>query len=72
MVGGRHTTSGISLESDASRAVHVRMELGVRIVRKVCIHTNTSDLSGRRGDRSRFSLDSNKAWWALHAVSLYI
>jgi len=42
----------MGLEPDASGAVRVRMELGVRIVRTAFINTNTSDLSGRLGDRN--------------------
>ena len=55
----RHTTSGMGLEPDASGAVRVRMELGVRIVRTAFINTNTSDLSGRRGDRNHVSRTDN-------------
>jgi hypothetical protein len=45
----------MGLEPDASGAVRMRMELGVRIVRTAFINTNTSDLSGRRGDRNHVS-----------------
>jgi hypothetical protein len=55
----RHMTSGMGLEPDASGAVRVRMELGVRIVRTAFINTNTSDLSGRRGDRNHVSRTDN-------------
>ena len=47
--------TSMGLERAASGAVRVRMELGVRIVRRACMHTKTRDLSGRRGDRSRIS-----------------
>jgi len=47
-----HTTSGMGLEPDASGAARVCIELGVRTVRTAFINTNTSDLSGRRGDRN--------------------
>jgi hypothetical protein len=49
---GRRTTADIHLEPDASRAVHVHLEPGVRFVRSACINTNLSDRSSRRGDRS--------------------
>src|SRR5262245_11276842 len=55
LLGVDHPTADIHLEPDASRGVRVRMEPGVRFVRKACITTNTSDRSGRRGDRSRIS-----------------
>ena len=48
----RRTTADIHLELEASRAVCMRMELGVRLVRRACINTDTSDQSGRRDDRS--------------------
>jgi len=48
---------GLSL--DASGAVRVRIELGVRIVRTACIHMNTGDLRGRRGDRNHLSRTDN-------------
>jgi hypothetical protein len=50
---------GHGLEPDASGAARVRMELGVRIVRTAFINTNTSDLSGRRGDRNHVSRTDN-------------
>jgi len=37
MLVHRHTTSGMGLEPDASDAVRVRMELGVRIVHRAYI-----------------------------------
>jgi hypothetical protein len=45
----------MGLEPDVSGAVRVRMELGVRIVRRAFNNTNTTDLSGRCSDRSHVS-----------------
>ena len=52
MVLGVHTASPQStcmdLERAASGAVRVRMNLGVRIVRRACMHTKTRDLRGQK------------------------
>jgi hypothetical protein len=49
----------MGLEPNASGAVRVRMELGVRIVRTAFIKPNTNDLSGRRGDQNHVSRTYN-------------